>query len=236
MADYIVGAHIQGVMVLRPTAPPAETVAGHRRFLAAAQTARRAADALAALPPVVDSRLTREDAILHRLPACCPPEIVARQALVDVEHLGFDGRLHVGQLVIDEALVDDVQAVFAVVRETRTPVTSVIPIAAPAFDWSDDASMRADNTSGFNYRPVAGTNVLSRHACGRAIDLNPRENPYLGGKVVQPAGALHDPRRPGTLTADHPVVRAFKARGWTWGGDFKALKDYQHFEKGTCRR
>jgi hypothetical protein len=234
--DYIVGAHIQGIMVLRPTALSAETVTGHHRFLAAAQEARRAADALAAMPPIVDSRMTRDEAVLHHLPAGCPPAIVARQKLVDVEYVGFDGRRHVGQLVVDEALVDDVQAVFAVMRETRYPVTSVIPIAAAPFDWSDDASMDANNTSGFNYRPVTGTSVLSNHACGLAIDLNPRINPYIRGSVVQPAGAVYDPTKPGTLTADHPVVKAFKARGWTWGGDFKQLKDYQHFEKGQCRR
>jgi peptidoglycan LD-endopeptidase CwlK len=97
--------------------------------------------------------------------------------------------------------------------------------------------MMANNTSGFNYRMIAGTERLSNHARGRAIDINPLLNPCIRGDFVQPAGAAYDPSRPGTLTTDSPVTQFLKARGWIWGGDWasgrdgKPLKDYQHFEK-----
>jgi peptidoglycan L-alanyl-D-glutamate endopeptidase CwlK len=93
--------------------------------------------------------------------------------------------------------------------------------------------MAADNSSAFNYRLIAGTDRLSRHALGRAVDINPRENPaiYPDGRIV-PAGAVRRPGKPGTFTEDHPVVRAFREKGWRWGGDFTHLRDYHHFEKG----
>src|SRR3954447_13807214 len=88
----------------------------------------------------------------------------------------------------------------------------------------DDPSMAADNTSAFNCRPVAGTSRWSEHAFGRAIDLNPVENPYVAGSHVSPpAGQAFVDRaeaRPGVVRAGDVVVRAFAAVGWGWGGDF----------------
>ena len=106
--------------------------------------------------------------------------------------------------------------------------------AAPitCFGWSDEASMAADNCSAFNYRLIAGTDRLSRHAAGRAIDINPFENPAITlNGIVCPAGAAYRPGEPGTFGDGDRVVRAFKKRGWRWGGEFSHLHDYHHFEK-----
>ncbi len=92
---------------------------------------------------------------------------------------------------------------------------------------------------GYNYRTVAGGSGLSNHALGRAIDLNRPENPMIvnGRKVVHPDEPPYEPRewRPGvdpySITPEGPVVRAFKSRGWRWGGDWTSRKDYQHFDK-----
>jgi hypothetical protein len=35
----------------------------------------------------------------------------------------------------------------------------------------------------------------------------------------------------GMIKAGDICVKTFKAKGWTWGGDWKTVKDYQHFEK-----
>jgi hypothetical protein len=91
--------------------------------------------------------------------------------------------------------------------------------------------MLCNNTSAFNYRKVTGGKVLSMHAYGYAIDINPVQNPYIKGRVVLPEGAIYKPYRPGTLTRSSPVVMEFIRLGWTWGGSWKSLKDYQHFEK-----
>jgi hypothetical protein len=184
--------------------------------------------------PVVDSAMTADEAF-DGLDRRCPKELRGRQKVVAVTYWGFDGKVHRGQLVVDKDLEKDIVEVFAVALKEKFPVRSVIPVSHPRFRksdrWDDDLSMAANNTSGFNYREVTGGTSLSKHALGRAIDLNPFTNPYVKGKVTLPPGATYNPAAPGTLTADHPVTRAFLARGWEWGGNWKAFKDYQHFEK-----
>jgi hypothetical protein len=95
--------------------------------------------------------------------------------------------------------------------------------------------MLANNTSAFNYRKVTGGKYLSRHAYGFAIDINPVQNPYIKGRIVLPPNAVYDTSKPGTLACDSLVVTTFIRLGWTWGGNWKSLKDYQHFEKVLSR-
>ena len=184
--------------------------------------------------PIVDSKMTADEA-LEGLDRRCPKDLRERQALVAVMYWGFDGKAHRGQLVVDKELAADVVAVFEVALKEKFPIRSVVPVSHATFrkngKWDDDLSMAANNTSAFNYREVTGGSSLSKHALGRAIDINPVQNPYIKGKTTLPPGAKYDPKAPGTLTADHPVTKAFLARGWEWGGNWKSLKDYQHFEK-----
>jgi peptidoglycan LD-endopeptidase CwlK len=184
--------------------------------------------------PIVDSAMTEKEAF-DGLPPGCPAEIRRRQRLLDVTYYSFDGKVHRGQLVVDQDLAADVQHVFEVARKTRFPIGQAVPVSHPRFRrngvWDDHLSMAANNTSGFNYRAKEGAAQWSCHASGRAIDVNPRQNPYIKGKTVLPPGAKLDPQAAGTLTENHPIVRAFLERGWQWGGHWKTLKDYQHFEK-----
>lgn len=167
--------------------------------------------------PLVDSAMTS-------------PEAVAALRLIDVRHWSFDGRLHAGQLVVHRDLAADVRAIFDWIERSRFPVAKAVPIVR--YGWSDDASMADNNTSAFNYRLVEGTERLSLHALGRAVDLNPRVNPVIyGDGRISPPGAAYRPGAPGTVTPAHPLMEEFRGRGWTWGGDFEALKDYHHFEK-----
>ena len=93
--------------------------------------------------------------------------------------------------------------------------------------------MADDNSSAFNCRKAVGTTHFSQHAYGRAIDLNPLENPYVKGEeVLPPAGRDHLDRSaatPGMVHPEGPAVRAFEAQGWKWGGRWRSLKDFQHF-------
>ena len=91
--------------------------------------------------------------------------------------------------------------------------------------------MAADNSSGFNYREKTGGGSLSNHAYGRAIDINTFENPYVKGKLILPPGANYNQSAAGTFTGTHPLVLLMKKLGWSWGGDWTNLQDYQHFEK-----
>jgi peptidoglycan L-alanyl-D-glutamate endopeptidase CwlK len=153
-----------------------------------------------------------------------PREVLNRLHLIDVFYFGFDGFRHKGQLVVHRDLASELRGLFAFMERQGFPVAGVIP--AVCFGWSDD------NSSAFNYRCIAGTTRLSRHALGRAVDINPLENPaiYPDGRIA-PAGAVWRPEKPGTFTKDHPVVRSFREKGWRWGGDFIHIRDNHHFEK-----
>ena len=176
---------------------------------------------------IVDSRLSFEDAIAG---TAAPRAVIEELCLLDVRYVAFDGYVHLGQLVVHRCLQEELTDIFALIRAIGFPVAKVIPLVH--YNWSDEASMADNNTSAFNYRPVAGTNRLSRHATGQAIDINPGQNPviYANGVSLPPA-AVYDPPAPGTSTPDSPLMQAFLSRGWQWGGDFEGLKDYHHWEK-----
>ena len=100
------------------------------------------------------------------------------------------------------------------------------------YGWQDHESMAANNTSGFNFRVIEGTTKLSLHSFGRALDINPVQNPviYPHG-LIAPEGAVYNPQKKGAFTAANPIVQEFLKRGWHWGGNFEQPKDYHHFEK-----
>ena len=134
-----------------------------------------------------------------------------------------------GCLDVHVDVADEVVGVFAALFDLRFPIERMEPV--DAFDADDDRSMAANNTSGLNCRPVAGTSSWSQHAYGLAIDVNPVQNPWVPGDVHPPAGAEYLDRsnvRPGMVTG--AVVEAFEAVGWGWGGRWSA-PDYHHFSK-----
>lgn len=156
-------------------------------------------------------------------------EIKNNLTLVDVYYYSFDEKIHKGQIVIHRLLAKDIIEIFDLILLNKFPIAKVIPIVS--YNWSDDLSMNDNNTSCFNYRLVAGTNKISNHAYGLAIDINPKLNPYIKGSSISPEGAKYDSKIPGTILPDSFLVKEFKKRGWTWGGDWTTRKDYQHFEK-----
>ncbi|MGE5499044.1 MAG: M15 family metallopeptidase [Syntrophothermus sp.] len=158
-----------------------------------------------------------------------PASIKKRLAIIDVLYYSFDGKIHKGQLVADKELSDEIKEIFESVKESRFPVGKIIPISE--YNWSDSLSMMDNNTSCFNYRVVKGTKILSLHAKGRAIDLNPALNPAIKGGKITPPGSSYNTSRPGTVINNSPLLKIFEKKGWIWGGKWRSLKDYQHFEK-----
>ena len=164
----------------------------------------------------------------------CPvePEQLRR---VDVDHIGFDGQPHRGELIVHEELVSQVITAFEQLYRLRYPIEKVRTVDQyPAA--ADELSMEDNNTSAFNCRDIPGTGQWSQHAYGRAIDLNPLLNPYVDGSgAFQPknAAAYLDRSRtdPGLLHSGDPAVRVFTDRGWRWGGYWRSPIDYQHFER-----
>lgn len=158
-----------------------------------------------------------------------PQDVQDALELIDVEYLSFDGCLHAGQIVMRHELADDVRAFFKLLLSERFPVKKVVPIVA--YGWDDDESMQRNNSSGFNYRVIAGTDRLSMH-CGNAFDVNPVQNPFTNRRgIVSPPGAVYDPSVSGTLIRGSKIVSFLLERGWTWGGNWTDPVDYQHFEK-----
>lgn len=176
---------------------------------------------------IMDSDLNFSDAIAG---TNAPLEIVDRLSMVDVCYYSFDGLRHQGQIIVDCSLEDNVSEIFALIEKLKFPVGSAIPIVA--YSWQDIESMSANNTSGFNYRVIEGTTKLSLHSFGRALDINPVQNPviYPNG-LIAPEGAVYKPQKKGAFTAVNPIVQEFLRRGWHWGGNFEQPKDYHHFEK-----
>lgn len=162
-------------------------------------------------------------------PDCPVPPSELRRVTVD--HLTFDLDVAVGELVVNERVVDDVLAVFERMRDAGFPLKQVT--TADIYGSDDDDIMAANATTAFNCRTVAGTSTWSEHAYGWAIDINPVQNPYVSGSFVAPdAGRDYLDRsdvRPGMVIARDVVDDAFTAAGWGWGGRFDSIKDYQHF-------
>jgi hypothetical protein len=145
---------------------------------------------------------------------------------------GFDRTAHRGRLVVHRRYTDEMVRVFRRLYEERFPIRRMRLVDRYGAD--DKRSMRADNTSAFNCRWRAGICCTwSQHAYGRALDLNPVENPYVfNGDFSPPNGAPFLDRsrhRRGMVHRHDAVWWAFRAVGWSWGGDWRGEKDYQHF-------
>ncbi len=191
--------------------------------------------AAAAVPvPMYASSISPvDDALAARMSASwrpgCPVPLTDLR-YVTVTHVDFDGAVRTGELVVHADVAEGVTRVFAQLFELRYPVRSMRLV--DDFGADDTASMYADNTSAFNCRAITGGTAWSEHAYGRAIDVNPVENPYvLGGHVGPRTGRafVSRPEAPGVIRADDAVVRAFEAEGWQWGGYWDSPTDYQHF-------
>ena len=152
---------------------------------------------------------------------------------ITVMHYDAQGEVHKGELVCNKAIADDLLDIFQKLYEARYPIERMRLIDNYGAD--DELSMTANNTSCFCYRVVKGSRKLSKHAQGLAIDINPLYNPYVRGKVVQPKkGKQWASRKTKFLYKIEEgdlLWQLFTEHGFTWGGSWRSLKDWQHFEK-----
>jgi len=159
------------------------------------------------------------------------PVTPAQLRRVRLTYWGFDREAHSGSLDVHAGSVQDIVQAFRRLYAARFPIRRMKPV--DAYGGNDDRSMAADNTSAFNCRRIPGSGAWSAHAYGKAIDVNPVENPYLaGGRVQPPAGRAYLDRtkvRRGMAVRGGILVRAFAAIGWPWGGRWRGTPDYQHF-------
>ena len=150
-------------------------------------------------------------------------------------HYGFDGEIHLGEMVCNAAVADDLLDIFMSLFDAKYRIASVKLI--DDFGADDSASMAADNSSCFNFRPKTGQRALSAHALGLAVDINPVENPYVHGERILPAAgakfADRSRRSEHMIDKEDLCYKLFKEKGFQWGGEWRSAKDYQHFEKAV---
>lgn len=144
----------------------------------------------------------------------------------------IDGGSAIGRIIVHESVANRLVAVFERLYLHRFPIERMQTVDVYGAD--DNASMAVNNTSGFNCRAVTGGAGWSRHAYGMAVDVNPRQNPYVSGStVLPPAGSDYLDREqydPSMIRAGDVVVQAFEDAGWRWGGRWADPIDYQHFD------
>jgi hypothetical protein len=202
----------------RPTSPPST---------APATTATTA--------PVFDAAVSGiDDATRSRMPHSwrpgCPIPLEELR-LLTLDHWGYDGIEKQGELVVHAGHADAIVNAFRVLFDARFPIERMQLV--DAYEGDDFASTADNNTAAFNCRAVVGNpGGWSEHAYGRAIDVNPLVNPYLGDpRVNDPRLAPYVDRSlqaPGLIRPDDAVVDAFASVGWKWGGTW-STPDYQHF-------
>lgn len=152
-----------------------------------------------------------------------------------VIHFDGKGNIKLGELICNEKIADQLIEIFKVLYEAKYPIESIRLI--DEFDGDDIASMRANNTSCFNNRKTSGGSKISRHAYGMALDLNPLYNPYVNkttGKFLPPEAQVYTDRLSDfafKIDTEDLSYKEFTKRGFKWGGNWRNIKDYQHFQK-----
>ena len=165
--------------------------------------------------------------------------VVPREDLryLHVLHIGFDGLPHEGELICGTAIAGDLLDIFQKLYEANYQIEKIRLV--DEYNADDETSMRDNNSSSFNFRFISHTTRVSNHGMGLAIDINPLYNPYVkevDGKMnIEPATAGDYVDRsknfPHKIDHDDLCYKLFIQHGFEWGGDWKSVKDYQHFEK-----
>lgn len=185
---------------------------------------------------------TLSDAVFLRMQGKSYPEgcSVMRCDLryLQVRHYDAEGKVHRGELVCNKKIAADLLDIFQKLYDAHYPIEKITLI--DDFDADDERSMTANNTSCFCFRKIAGSSRLSKHSLGTAIDINPLQNPCVkkrkdGSLFIQPKAAHKYADRqkayPYKIMKGDLCYRLFLAHGISWGGNWRTLKDYQHFEK-----
>ena len=157
---------------------------------------------------------------------------------VQVKYMNFKGETKMGTLIVNKKIAKKTAQIFYELYKIKYPIQRIETI--DKYGANDTKSMMANNTSAFNYRLIAGSSKLSNHGKGLAIDINPRINPCVkNGKVEPSNGKVYKNRnvkkckgkyKKYMIHKNDKVYKIFKKYGFSWGGDWNSLKDYQHFE------
>ncbi len=164
-------------------------------------------------------------------------------ALLNLSYYGFDGKeYHDGKMIVLKDYATNILNIFKILFDNKFPIEKIKLIND--YNGSDEDSMSDNNTSAFNCRLIAGSRQLSIHSYGLAIDVNPKQNPYITFndgdlKLFPKSGKEFLNRsniRPGMvesllLNENKTVIEIFKENGFTiWGGTWNDPIDWHHFQ------
>lgn len=160
--------------------------------------------------------------------------------IVNIKYLGFDDNEHFGDIVVHKDIALEVLKIFEELFTISYPIKKIFPIEK--YNGDDFESIEDDNTSAFNCRLAEGSTKYSKHSYGKALDINPIENPYVykDGSSSHKASKEflnrvakfeNSAQNRAMLLPSSQAVQIFKNYGWKWGGEWKNTKDYQHFQK-----
>jgi len=158
---------------------------------------------------------------------------------IQMSYLDFNGQTQMGEMIVHKSIATNTVYVFEELYLMNYAIDKMKLVS----DYSGDdwQSIENDNTSAFNCRPVSGKKKKwSKHAYGKAIDINPIANPYISksGHISHKASYKYRKRRHidinnfadrALLLPSDPATKVFKKYGFSWGGEWKSMKDYQHF-------
>lgn len=156
-----------------------------------------------------------------------------------MSYIDFNGKTKTGEMIVHADVANSVIEIFEDLYNMGYPIKKMRLVSD--YKGSDFDSIEADNTSALNCRPITGNSKKwSNHAYGKAIDINPIENPYVSrtGNISHKASLKYAKRVDRNKSAGDRAVllknsqatQIFEHFGWNWGGDWKSIKDYQHFE------
>jgi len=156
-----------------------------------------------------------------------------------LKHINFNGKDVMGEIIVHKEVSAEVTEIFEVLYEEGYPINKMRLVSD--YKGNDWQSIESDNTSAFNCRTATGSKKWSKHSYGKAIDINPIENPYISrkGYISHKAAKTYRERvhknsthvDKAVLLKNDNAVQIFKKYGWKWGGDWTGVKDYQHFSK-----
>jgi len=156
-----------------------------------------------------------------------------------VKHIDFRGKEVMGEIIVHKEVSDEVTKIFEALYEIGYPIKKMKLVSD--YKGNDWQSIEADNTSAFNCRNATGSKKWSKHSYGKAIDINPIENPYISrsGHISHKESLQYRKRMhkkstytdKAVLLKNDKATKIFEKYGWKWGGDWGGVKDYQHFSK-----
>lgn len=156
-----------------------------------------------------------------------------------IKHIDFNGDEQMGEMIVHKEVSVEVTEIFEALYKIGYPIKKMRLVSE--YKGNDWQSIESDNTSAFNCRAATGSKKWSKHSYGKAIDINPIENPYISrkGYISHKASKTYRNRvhqkstysDKAVLLKGDKAVQIFKKYGWEWGGDWSGVKDYQHFSK-----